>query len=68
MKTAPLTPDMPSERLSPQEVESTFDKLGLNDPRVRQFYDQLYAMPDPDMQPQYWIQTHIHSNIPYAER
>lgn len=68
MPTIQATESTTSERLTPAEIDRTYQQLGLDDPRVRKFYDQLDQLNRQDEPLQYWIQTHIHSNIPTTDR
>ena len=52
------------QHLTQEEVEQTFARLGLNDPRVRQFYLQLTAWEEKQTdQVVDWYGTHSGTNF-----
>lgn len=50
-----------AQRLTPQEVEETFKRAGLNDPAMRQYYERLAQMQPQEPRP-VWLRTSIHSS------
>jgi|GEM_PF-4936687 len=61
--TAPNNSEIPRKVLTPEQIEQTFDQLGLNDPQIRKFYDALEEL-NPQELPQFQLRTSHHTSLP----
>jgi len=52
-----------SPGLTPEQIEQTYEQLGLNDPDVREFYESLEAL-NRQEEPQIWLRTSHHTSLP----
>lgn len=50
-------------RSSDEQIAKTYEQLGLNDPEVREFYENLRSLTQQN-QPEVWLRTSHHSSVP----